>query len=359
MRYFLYAALFFTAISAQAQELRIYNWKDYIDPSLIEGFERETGISVNYQTYATAEELYAALDAGTEFDLVVPSHFQLQRLIMQKKLRPLDLRKLSRYGNVDPKLIASLAGFSSSERYVVPYLWATVGLAFDSSLVGKLLGEPAPHSWRLLFDTKYISKLKPCGIGWLDAPVDTFSLWMNLQGKRLPDASPRRLIDAGEQLLNYSTSVRTLGNEFYIEQLSAGSLCVAMAWSGHALQAMTNRSDLDFIVPEEGGLLTIDSWGIPQSSKNPELAYRFIDYMLDPRNARLNTETTRFYAPLRADLPEMTELQSLKLVLPASERRRLYFLEPINREQNRVIDERWKIIKQQYSMHQRPEDAAE
>jgi putrescine transport system substrate-binding protein len=191
-------------------------------------------------------------------------------------------------------------------------------------------------------------------MGWLDAPEETFSLWMNWQGKRLHEASPRRLADSGRQLLDQSAALHSLNNEAYIEDLAAGRLCVAMAWSGHALLAASRRSTLEFLVPEEGALLTIDSWAIPSDAGQAELAYRFIDYMLEPANASLNTEATRFYAPLRSDLPEMIELAARfpALVPRASERRRLYFLEPLEAEQKQVIDQQWQAVKRQQRSHQ-------
>lgn len=356
MKTLLVAVLVCCAVNAHAQTLKIYNWAGYIDPAVVEGFQRETGVKVDYQTYTSALELSAALDAGADFDLVVPSHFQLQRLIEQNQLQALEPSKLSRYGNLDPKLMASLAGFSGAGRYVVPYQWSTVGLVIDAPRVEQQLGKPAPASWRLLFDAQYAAQLKGCGIGWVDAPEEMFSLWMNFQGKRLLDASPRRLAEVGAQMLQQFAAVRTLDNNTYTEQLAAGQLCVSVAWSGHALQAAARRSTLKFLVPEEGGLLTVDSWAIPKNAKQPELAYRFIDYMLDARNARLNSEATHFYAPLRSDLPEMLELakQSAELVPPPVERRRLYFLEPLSAQQTQAINRQWQAIRQQYQQQQRP-----
>lgn len=354
MRGLLCAVLMLCATSCYAQTLRVYNWKDYIDPAVLAGFERDSGIRVDYQTFTTAQELDEALQAGSAFDLVVPSHFQLQRLIGEGRLQVLDVGKLRHYGNLDPKLVASLAGFSGAGRYVVPYLWSTVGLVVEREAVERALGEGAPSSWSLLFDAQYAQRLQACGMGWLDAPEETFSLWMNLQGKRLFEASPRRLADSCAQLASQAAALHALNNEAYIEDLASGRLCVAMAWSGHALLAASRRSSLEFLVPEEGALMTIDSWAIPRDAQQPELAYRFIDYMLEPANARLNTQATRFYAPLRSDLPEMRELaqRAPALVPQASERRRLYFLEPLKAEQKRMIDQQWQAVKQQQRLRQ-------
>lgn len=349
------------ALDSQAQTLRIYNFKDYIDPAVVKRFEQETGIDIDYQTYTTVQELYAALDAGADFDLVVPSHFQLQRLIGAGQLQVLDASKLTHYGNLDPKLVASLAGFSGAGRYVVPYLWTSVGLVMDRPNVERAIGQAVKPSWRLLFDPEYVERLKGCGIGWLDAPEETFSMRMNLHGKRLADASPRRLAKVGQQLLERSAALRALNNESYIDQLAGGQLCVAMAWSGHALQASSRRASLEFVVPEEGGLLTIDSWAIPKGAKHPQLAYRFIDYMLEARNARLNTEATRFYAPLRDDLPEIVAMaQASPALLPkSSERRHLYFLEPLKAEQKQAIDQQWSVLKQRFQAQQQPSATTE
>lgn len=354
MRGLLCAVLMFCTASGYAQTLRVYNWKDYIDPAVLSSFERDTGIRVDYQTFTTAQELDEALDAGADFDLVAPSHFQLDRLISEGRLQVLDVGRLPNHANLDAKLMASLAGFSGAGRYVVPYLWSTVGLVIEREAAERALGQAAPSSWSLLFDTQYAQRLQACGIGWLDAPEETFSLWMNLQGKRLFEASPRRLADSGEQLAGQAAALHALNNEAYIEELAAGRLCVTMAWSGHALLAASRRSTLEFLVPEEGALMTIDSWAIPKNAQQPELAYRFIDYMLQPGNARLNTLATRFYAPLRSDLPEMLELaqRTPALVPQASERRRLYFLEPLKAEQKRVIDQQWQAVKQQQRLHQ-------
>lgn len=356
MRHLLLIVLFILASNAFGQTLRIYNWKDYIDPTVVQRFESETGIKVDYHSYTVAQEVYVALDGGGDFDLVVPSHFQLQRLINAGQLQALDSSKLENYHNLDPKLMASLAGFSGATRYVVPYLWTSVGLALDRPAAQRALGGEVPSSWRLLFDAEYFERLKDCGIGWLDAPEETFSIWMNLHGKRLADTSPRRLVNVGRQLLERTSAIRTLDNESYIEQLAAGQLCVAMAWAGHARQAASRRTSLEFIVPQEGGLLMIDSWAIPKNAQNPDLAYRFIDYMLQARNARLNSEATGFYVPLRNELPEIAEMavNSPSLVPKVSERRHLYFLEPLKAEQKAMIDQQWSVVKQRFFAGQHP-----
>lgn len=111
------------ALDARADEvLRVLNWKNYIEPQVLEAFQQSTGIRVDYRTMTAAEELDAALAAGEAFDVVVPSHFQLARLLREKRLQPLDTGALSHYRQVDPGLLAMLAGIDGANRYAVPYL---------------------------------------------------------------------------------------------------------------------------------------------------------------------------------------------------------------------------------------------
>ena len=334
-----------------AETLRIYNWKDYIDPEVLTRFQQETGISVDYRTYTTAQELDEALRGASNFDLVVPSHFQLRRLISEGRLQPIDASRLTRRTNLDPKILASISGFEGAGRYMVPYLWSTVGIAVDRKAVERALGSSMPRSWGMLFQQNQAERLAACGMGWLDAPEEVFSLWMNLRGKRLREASARAIGDAGLQISLRAASISALNNEAYIEDLVRGKLCLAMAWSGHALAAASRRPGLEYVIPSEGALMTIDGWAIPTSSRHPQLAYRFIDYMLDPANASSNTRATFFYSPLRSDLPEMVQLaaQHPQLVPNQDERRRLYFLEELDHERKRAIDREWSVLKKGFS----------
>ncbi|WP_137819113.1 extracellular solute-binding protein [Pseudomonas sp. 2FG] len=337
------------AFSVQAQEvLRVLNWKNYIDPGVLENFQRDTGVRVDYQTFTAADELDQALTRGEHFDLVVPSHFQLARLIKDRRLQALDMHQLPHYASVDPELLAMLAGFNSANRYVVPYLWGTVGLVTNPELAEQAFGGPLPNSWSLLFDEQQSARLAGCGIGLLDAPEETLSLWLNYQGKSLARSSAGQIGRAGKPLLELGRRIGSLDNEAYIEDLSQGRLCVAMAWVGHALTAAKARPSLRYQIPEEGALVFIDSLAIPADAAHPELAYRFIDYLLQPDNARRNSLATLFYSPLSSKSPELAQLaKEQPLLVPGqADRRRLYFLEKLSPEQKLAVDRLWQSLKQ-------------
>ncbi|AYC32378.1 extracellular solute-binding protein [Pseudomonas cavernae] len=342
-------ALSVVILPVQAQEvLRFKAWKDYIDPAVLENFQQETGIRVDYQTFTTAEELDQALVRGEHIDVLVPSHFQLAGLIANKRLQALDFRQLPHYASVDPELLAMLAALNSANRYVVPYLWGTVGLAVNPRLAEPAFGRALPNSWSLLFDERDSASLEGCGIGWLDAPEETLSLWLNYRGKNLGRSSEGQISRAGRSLLELGRRTRSLDNERYIEDLSSGRLCVAMAWVGHALTAAKANPSLQFLIPQEGALVFIDSLAIPANAPHPELAYRFIDYLLQPENSVRNSLATQFYSPLSSGAPELVKLakEQPMLVPDQRERRRLYFLEKLSVEQKQAVDRLWQGVKQ-------------
>ncbi|MGF6691083.1 putrescine transport system substrate-binding protein [Metapseudomonas resinovorans] len=334
-------------LSRADEVLRVYNWTNYIEPEVLAAFQRESGVRVEYSTFSTAADLDAALSGPAKYDLVVPSHFQLSRLIGDKRLQALDFTRLPHYGSLDPSLLAMLAGFESANRYVVPYLWGSVGLVSNPALAEQAFGGPLPNSWSLLFDEQLSARLAPCGLGLLDAPEETLSLWLNYRGRNLSLGGTRQIDQAGRRLLALQRYVRNLDNDGYVADLASGKLCVAMAWVGHALTAAEQNPALRFRIPDEGALVFIDSLAIPANAARPDLAYRFIDYLLQPDNARRNALASRFYSPLAADSPEMARLaeEQPMLVPDQAERRRLYFLERLTPEQKVRVDALWQRIK--------------
>ncbi|MCP1621072.1 putrescine transport system substrate-binding protein [Pseudomonas sp. SLBN-26] len=336
------------ALDARADEvLRVLNWKNYIEPQVLEAFQQSTGIRVDYRTMTAAEELDAALAAGEAFDVVVPSHFQLARLLREKRLQPLDTGALSHYRQVDPGLLAMLAGIDGANRYAVPYLWGSVGLVINPGPAEAAYGGALPNSWSLLFDERQAARLATCGIALLDAPEETASLWFNYRGRSLALQGPRQIERGLQALPGIARQARYLDNEAYIAALAEGRLCLAMGWVGHALTASARNPALQYRIPDEGAMVFIDSLAIPANAPRPDLALRFIDFLLEPRNALADARASQFYSPLPADSAEQAELARERpmQVLKAEERRRLYLLERLTTEQKAALDKVWAQVK--------------
>jgi len=172
--------------AADPKVLNIYNWSDYIADDTIKNFEKETGIKVRYDNYDNNEILHAKLVAGkTGYDIVVPgAHFakaQIEAGLLQK----LDRSKLTNWDNLDPGLLEQLAKVDPGNQYLVDWLWGYVAVGINTAKVKAALGDmPMPdNAWDLIFDTKYASKLKSCGISVLDSASEVMPIAMIYAGK--------------------------------------------------------------------------------------------------------------------------------------------------------------------------------
>src|SRR5580700_6184890 len=169
-----------SAAHAEAPELHVYNWSDYIAPDTIANFEKETGIAVTYDVYDGNEVLEAKLLAGNSgYDVVVSSASPfMARQIAAGAFRPLDKAKLPDLKNLDPTMLALAAEADPGNAHGVPYLWSVTGIGYNEALAAKALGpkgDEAPRdSLALLFDPENAKKLAACGISLLDTPQEVF-----------------------------------------------------------------------------------------------------------------------------------------------------------------------------------------
>ncbi|MCY1263648.1 Putrescine-binding periplasmic protein SpuD [compost metagenome] len=345
------SALLFLALCpllGHAEDLiRVYNWNDYIDPTVLEDFRKDTGIRVEYHTYSTAEELDKALRSGERIDVAVPSHNDLPGLIRDGLLQPLDFARLPNRRHLDPQLLAKLAAADPGNRHAVPYLWGAVGLAINQPQAERAFGGPLPDSWSLLFDPQQSQRLKSCGISLLDAPEETFSVLMNYQGRNFARSAPSQLRRAGESLRELRPNLRYIDSERYIQDLDGGHLCVAMAWVGDALRAASAGQPVRFVVPEEGSVLFIDNLVLPASAARPDLALRLIDYLMQPQVAARITQAT-LYPSGNADAAEFLDpaLRSQPGLYPdQATKRRLFALETLPDKSAPVLQEVWNQLR--------------
>ncbi|WFC60703.1 polyamine ABC transporter substrate-binding protein [Pseudomonas sp. REST10] len=333
-----------SGLSQAADSIRVYNWNDYIAPQVLENFTRDTGIEVEYHTFASAEELNAALESGQAIDIAVPSHNELPTLIANGRIRPLDFNLLPNRSHLDKQLLSKLAAVDPQNQHAVPYLWGAVGLAINTPQAEAAYGRPLPESWSLLFDPEKSARLASCGISVLDAADETLSLLLNYQGRSLARSAPSRIERAGDLLQSLRPNLRYVDSERYIDDLSNGRLCLAVAWVGDALAAAQAGQPVRFLVPQEGSVLFVDNLVIPSSASRPELAHRFIDYLMQPQViAQVTAET--LYPNGNADSAQFIDAALLAqpgLYPDQDTKRRLYPLEVLSDKHAQVRDQIWQ-----------------
>jgi putrescine transport system substrate-binding protein len=331
------------ATAAEENVLHMYNWNDYIDPQVLIDFEEETGIKVVYETFSTDDELKVAFDNGTPYDVMVPSHDSLPRLISEGKLTVLDKSKLPNAVNLDNQILSKLSAFDAKNIHAIPYLWGAVGLAINKPKAESAFGGPLPESWSVVFNPKQSAKLASCGISILDASAEVFDGLMNYKGRSISHTPPRLIKSAAKTLFAIRPNINQIDSEEYIEALNAGELCVAVAWTGDALVAADEGQPVVFVVPEEGAPMFIDTLVIPTSAPRPDLAYQFINYLLKPQvAAQITTETLYPNANTAADQFLSEELRNLPgIKLDKQMRRRLTMMPTLQEGTQEAIDEAW------------------
>ena len=155
--------------SASAEEVRIYNWSDYIDEELLAKFEAETGINLVYDVFDSNEVLETKLLAGSSgYDVVVPTGTFLERQIQAGVFQKLDLSKLPNYDNAWELIKSRTAQYDPDNAYSVNYMWGTTGLGVNVNKVAEVLGADAPiNSLDLVFKPENMEKLSTCGVYFL------------------------------------------------------------------------------------------------------------------------------------------------------------------------------------------------
>ena len=289
------------AATAPAEEklLNIYNWPDYIAKDMVAGFEKETGIKVNYQTFENNEGLQAKLVAGnTGYDIVVPGAVFAKPQIDAGLLQKLDKTKLPNMVNLDPAIMAKLGTVDPGNAYLVPWAWSFTTVGINKAKVAQALGStPMPaNAWDLVFNPEYTSKLKSCGIAFLDSPTEILPPAMHYLGKNAysNDAADHKA--AGDMLARVRPHIR-LFTSTMIDDLAGGKACVALGWAGDIniarARAIENKNgnDIQALLPSTGGLIFFDNLAIPKDAKRPTNAHAFINYFLKPEvSAALTNE---------------------------------------------------------------------
>ncbi len=276
------------AVPAEDKVVNVYNWPDYIAEDLVPNFEKASGLRVNYSTFENNEGLQAKLVAGNSgYDVVVPgavfAHGQIQAELLQK----LDKTQLKNYGNLDAAFMSKLQNIDPGNQYLIPWGWSFTTVGINKGKVAKALGNtPMPeNAWDLVFNPTYTSKLKSCGIAYLDSPSEVIPPALHYLGKNAysNDAADHKA--AGDMLAKVRPDVRIFSSTM-IDDLAAGRACVALGWAGDIniaagrVKEAGNKDEIVALLPKTGGMLFIDTLAIPVDAKQPRNAHRFIDNFL-------------------------------------------------------------------------------
>lgn len=341
--------------AALAEEVRVYNWSDYIDEGLLTKFEEETGIKLIYDVFDSNEVLETKLLAGgSGYDVVVPTADFLQRQIAAGAFQPLDYGKLSNAGNLWDVVKARTESYDPGGAHAINYMWGTTGIGVNVGKVTEALGADAPiNSLSLVFDPANMEKLADCGVYFLDAPTEVIPAALAYLGLDPASTAKEDIEKAGEVLLAVRPYVKKFHSSEYISALANGEICVAIGWSGDVLQARDRAAEADngvevaYNAPKEGALMWFDMMAIPADAPNPDAAHKFLDFILDAQNMAAASNYVYFANGNKASQEFLNEdVIGDTAIYPDEETLgTLYTVQPLDARTQRTVTRLWTKVK--------------
>lgn len=268
--------------------ITVFNWGDYINESLLEQFEAETGIHVIYDNFASNEDMWAKFTtSANSYDVMIPSDYIVERLIKNDMIIPLDHSKLPNLKNLYPEF--EKVNYDPDFKHSIPYFWSTTGILYNK----KNVTEPV-DSWNILWDKKYKDR-----IIMMNVQRTTLMVALKILGYSMNTTDPKELEDAKRLLTEQRPMVVAYAEDNVKDMMLQGEGDLALIWSGEAYVVMEESDDFGYAIPKEGTNLVFDAMVIPKTSENKDEAYQFIDFLLRADVAAKNMEVIFYNTPNR------------------------------------------------------------
>lgn len=318
----------------------VYNWGEYIDPDTITMFEEETGIKVIYDEFETNEIMYPKIEAGaSQYDVVCPSDYMIQKMIDNDLLAELDLSKMpNATENIGEQYWEQSRQFDAENKYSVPYCWGTVGILYNKTMVD----EPIT-SWSVLWDEKYKDNIL-----MQDSVRDAFMVALKLNGYSMNSVNETELETAKQALIEQKPLVQAYVIDQVRDKMIGGEAAIGVIYSGEAIYTQRENPDLEYVIPGEGTNIWIDSWVVPKNAPNMENAYKFIDFMCRPEIALKNFEYITYSTPNEAAqaLIEDDDIRNSSIAFPdLSQYSSLETYSYLGEEGDELYNALWKEVK--------------
>lgn len=338
------------ATPAHAEDvLYLYIWNSYLSEDTVSRFEAQCQCRVNQDYYSDNEEMLAKLEAGaTGYDLVVPTGFAVETLLRKAALRPLDKARLPNLANLKTEFRAPW--YDPGMRYAVPYATTVTLLGYNARRLAQL-GLPT-DTWALIFEPRYLEKLKG-KVTVLNSQRELMAAAMKYLGYSVQETDPGRWDEAKRLILRAKPYWATFSNSTYIKDLAIGNIWVAHGYSSDMYRAQQDALEakrpfaIEFRTPKEGAVLAVDSFVLLKGGQRPDLAHRFIDFILDGTNAADVSNLIGAGNPNAAATPHIRpEIAGNPGIFPPpDDLRRLEMLRDFDPKTRRILSRMWTEIK--------------
>ena len=337
------------AVAHAKDVVYLYNWNNYISEQTVVRFEHSCGCDLKQDYYSSNEELLAKLAAGASgYDILVPTGNAVQTLIRQNALRPIDKALLPKFKNIKPQFLDTR--FDPGNRYSVPYAYSITLLGYNQQKMREL-GLPT-DTWAVIFEPRYLEKLKG-KVTVLDDQRELIGAALKYLGYSVNETDAERLRQARDLIVRAKPYWAAFNASSYIKELTIGNIWLAHGYSNDMFQAQQDAKrarrpfSIGYATPQEGAVLAIDSMVLHKSGKRPDLAQRFMNFMLEGRNSADLTNLIGSGNP-NADAMQyiMPEIKSNPAVFPdAQHQKRLEMITDHDRKTRRLLNRMWIEIK--------------
>lgn len=260
--------------------LRVYNWGEYIDKSVISEFEKEYDCRIIYETFDSNEIMYTKYMSGNSYDIMVPSEYMIERMIKEDLLQPIDKSLIPNFENINKGILGQ--AFDPSNNYWIPYFCGNVGILYDKTIVDE---DDLKEGWNVLRNPKYRGQ-----IYMYDSERDSFMVALKALGYSMNTTVEKEINEAYRWLIDQRTEMDPVyvGDES-IDTMISGVKAMAIMYSGDATTVMSENPDMGYYLPEEGTNVWFDGFVISKECKQIKLANQFINFMISNQNAYKNT----------------------------------------------------------------------
>ena len=269
--------------------LNVYNWGEYIDESVLSDFESQTGIRVNYTTYASNEEMYAKVSSGAaSYDVVIPSDYMISKMLEEDLLAELNFDNIPNYKFIGENYKG--LEYDPENKYTVPYTWGTTVLIYNKTMVDP--ADVAAQSWDLLWNEKYSGQIL-----MFDNPRDAFGIALTKLGYSMNSQNPDEWRAAAEELKAQKPLVQAYVMDQIFDKMGSGEAAIAPYYAGDALIIQEDNPDIGYYIPKEGANFFVDAMCVLKNSEHKAEAEQFINFMCETEIAVKTAEFIGYATP--------------------------------------------------------------
>ncbi len=282
---------FVSSLFSYENTLYVFNWTEYIDPDIVKEFEEKYDCEVIEDNFDSNESMLTkVINAGKSYDLVCPSGDHVTILREKDQLEKLDMSLLPNWKHLDENILTKLSKFDMADGYAMPYFWGVTGILYNPEFLDE--ADKENIGWNIYKNEKYKDKAM-----MLNDAREVVGAALIVSGYSVNDFSPEAIEKAKDVLVKWDDNISQYDSDAYKNDVPQNEVWIAQAYNGDALQVIRDYPNLKFSLPKEGGTYWIDSFVMLKNAENKDMAYKFLNYLMDPEIAARNAEWVEYPTP--------------------------------------------------------------